>query len=592
MDTPFRAIAVDYDGTLTLNSRPSTDVLAALAEVRAAGIKVLLVTGRILGELLDAFPEVRDWCDVIVAENGTVIWTETAGLRAIAPPVSKTLDDALRTRGIFARRGNVLLATEAHHDTAVLEEIARLGMDYQLVRNRSALMVLPAGRTKGTGVLEALGELGISPHSVIAVGDAENDHALLEACEIGAAVGNAIPALKAHADIVLDAPDGVGVARLLRDLVRGSLPVVVPNRWRVSIGARADGSIVTLPGSGMNILIAGASGSGKSYLAGLLAERLMQLGYSIFVLDPEGDHTQFGNLRGTIAFGGSDPVPQPSQLGHLVHRRYGGAVVDLSLMGPAEKVAYAHAALEEIERHRRATGFPHWVFLDEAHVALGTTSSVLPPPAKGYCLVTYHPGELAKSTLASIDVVCLLPHSESVAREQLEGTRQDADVVDRCLSMASEIHRGQILLLHMNGRISAEVVTLGRRQSGHVRHRHKYVHGYLPPRQQFLFRDEHGLSGRYAANLEDFDRELRVASDAVLFHHVRCGDFSRWIAETLQDDALAMAICQIERDSGDAALLRRQLIDAVEQRYASEEEAHVRLAMSSEASSLPSHGLR
>ena len=62
-------------------------------------------------------------------------------------------------------------------------------------------MILPAGVTKGSGLLEALGELGLSQHNTIGVGDAENDHSLLEVCEIGVAVANAVDAIRAHADV-------------------------------------------------------------------------------------------------------------------------------------------------------------------------------------------------------------------------------------------------------------------------------------------------------------------------------------------------------------------------------------------------------
>ena len=39
-------------------------------------------------------------------------------------------------------------------------------------------MVLPSGVNKATGLSAALVELGLSRHNVVAVGDAENDHAL------------------------------------------------------------------------------------------------------------------------------------------------------------------------------------------------------------------------------------------------------------------------------------------------------------------------------------------------------------------------------------------------------------------------------
>ena len=275
----FRAIAIDYDGTLTSRERPSDDVLAALRETRA-GMKLLLVTGRILSELREAFPEAGKCSNVMrAAENGAVLWSETGVPRCLVPPVSPELDVALKARGVATRRGEALLAMDAAHDLVALEGIARLGLDYQLVRNRAALIILPAGVSKGTGLSEALGELGNLASQRNRNGDAENDHALLETCEIGVAVENAIPALKTHADVVLAEPDGAGIARFLRDSLRGDLPRVVPTRWRVAIGTRADGTSATIPGSGISVLESRArAGSGKSYLAGLLAERLVRLG--------------------------------------------------------------------------------------------------------------------------------------------------------------------------------------------------------------------------------------------------------------------------------------------------------------------------
>ena len=127
---------------------------------------------------------------------------------------------ALTDRGVAHRTGQVLVACAAADEPAASEVIRDLGLDCQLVRNRGELMILPAGVTKGTGLLETLGELGLSHHNTIGVGDAENDHSLLDVCEIGAAVANAVEAIRAHADTVLALPDSQGVAGLLR----GPLP--------------------------------------------------------------------------------------------------------------------------------------------------------------------------------------------------------------------------------------------------------------------------------------------------------------------------------------------------------------------------------
>jgi hydroxymethylpyrimidine pyrophosphatase-like HAD family hydrolase len=68
----FRAVAIDYDGTLA-DGRVKPDTLAALAEARARQIRVIVVTGRIMSELQAVFPDPWDHVDAIVAENGAVL---------------------------------------------------------------------------------------------------------------------------------------------------------------------------------------------------------------------------------------------------------------------------------------------------------------------------------------------------------------------------------------------------------------------------------------------------------------------------------------------------------------------------------------
>ncbi len=102
--------------------------------------------------------------------------------------------------------------------------------------NRGELMILPAGISKGTGLLAALSELGVSPHNVLAVGDAENDLALLQVAEIGVAVANAVPSLVEHADLVLEERNGAGVAALLAGPVLTGEQMIRPARPRIAIG--------------------------------------------------------------------------------------------------------------------------------------------------------------------------------------------------------------------------------------------------------------------------------------------------------------------------------------------------------------------
>ena len=69
----------------------------------------------------------------------------------------------------------------------MLETIRELGLELQVIFNKGAVMVLPTGVNKATGLAAALDELGLSPHNVVGVGDAENDHAFLALCECRAA---------------------------------------------------------------------------------------------------------------------------------------------------------------------------------------------------------------------------------------------------------------------------------------------------------------------------------------------------------------------------------------------------------------------
>ena len=210
-----QAIAIDLDGTLTADDRLSAAALSAIDAVRREGLAVGHVTGRIVRELMATVPGLVERFDAVVAENGAVLALGD-DIRDLTEPVEDALGDALARDAIGFRRGRVLLAGAARDAQTVLDAVGALGLDCQLVRNRGELMVLPAGVSKASGLLAALAELGISIHNTVAIGDAENDLSLLHAAEIGVAVANAVPSLRAHADLVHDEPNGTGVAALHR----------------------------------------------------------------------------------------------------------------------------------------------------------------------------------------------------------------------------------------------------------------------------------------------------------------------------------------------------------------------------------------
>ena len=190
-------------------------------------------------------------------------------------------------------------------------------------------MVVPAGVTKATGVARALAELGTSPHNAVAIGDAENDSTLLHECEVGMATANAVESLRRSADLVLGLPDGEGVVEALEGPVVAGRQRLHPRRWQLLVGHDGRGEPVTVPASQVNVLVRGGSHAGKSHLAGLLAEQLIHLGYSVLVLDPEGDHEQLATLPGVFYTGGSQPLLPAEQIVALLRHPGSSVVVDL-----------------------------------------------------------------------------------------------------------------------------------------------------------------------------------------------------------------------------------------------------------------------
>ena len=93
----------------------------------------------------------------------------------------------------------------------------------------------------------------------VSIGDAENDHSLLEVCEIGVAVANAIDGLRAHADVTLALPDGQRVADLLRGPLLAGRTHLHPRRWQITLGIDDRGEAVTLPASQLNVAGAAAA---------------------------------------------------------------------------------------------------------------------------------------------------------------------------------------------------------------------------------------------------------------------------------------------------------------------------------------------
>jgi HAD superfamily hydrolase (TIGR01484 family) len=212
----FLALAADYDGTIAHDGVVDDQTIHALKEFKESGRRLILVTGRELPDLKRVFPELGVF-DRVVAENGALIYDPASEQeRSLAEPPPAAFIDKLKERKIAPLSiGRTIVATWEPHEAAVLEIIRDLGLELNIIFNKGAVMVLPPGINKSAGLEAALAELELSSHNVVAVGDAENDHAFLQSCGCAAAVANALPMLKASADTVLSGERGAGVVELL-----------------------------------------------------------------------------------------------------------------------------------------------------------------------------------------------------------------------------------------------------------------------------------------------------------------------------------------------------------------------------------------
>jgi hydroxymethylpyrimidine pyrophosphatase-like HAD family hydrolase len=236
----YIALATDYDGTIAHDGKVSPATIAALKRVHASGRKLLLVTGRLLPDLLRVFPHIELF-DRVVVENGALLYNPgTKRKRLLTGPASTKLFEALKQKRVPVENGEGVISTVQPHENTVLELIRNLGVELHVAFNKGAVMILPPGVNKGTGLCKALEELRLSPHNLVGIGDAENDHAFLSRCACAVAVANAIPSLKKQVDIVTKAPNGRGVVELINHLLANDLINHDARRMRRKVSLPAD----------------------------------------------------------------------------------------------------------------------------------------------------------------------------------------------------------------------------------------------------------------------------------------------------------------------------------------------------------------
>ena len=363
----YLALCTDYDGTLATDGRVLPDTVRALERLLASGRRLVLVTGRELDDLQRVCHRL-DLFEYVVAENGALLYQPATGEEtplAQGPPDSFVA--ALRARGVGPISvGRVIVATWEPHETTVLATIRDLGLELQVIFNKGAVMILPAGVTKASGLAHALQKMEISPHNTVGVGDAENDHALLSSCECSVAVANALPTLKRAADIVTAADRGAGVVELIDEMLRDDLASREPqlHRHQLLLGTDTRHREVHIAPHGETVLLVGAANSGKSALAAKLMEQLEARGYTFCVIDVEGD---YGTIAKAVSLGTPDRPPTVDEVLSLLRDADKSGVINLAGLPVADRLPFLRDLAPRLTELRSHLGHPHWVTLNETH---------------------------------------------------------------------------------------------------------------------------------------------------------------------------------------------------------------------------------
>jgi hydroxymethylpyrimidine pyrophosphatase-like HAD family hydrolase len=253
---PPRLIALDIDGTTVHGHRPPSPRVLAAVRGAAERARIMLCTGRTVLGVGHVLEHLGLTSGSTVCSNGAVVLdtASRAVVRSAAmdpAPMVATVRSALPgvvvgceetgvgqrisapfPDGILAGRVRVVSDAEllgtptpkviahwaGHTPDEVAERMAGVvvpGAEYSLDHEMPWVTMVPTGVTKASALAAVAAGHGVAQEDVLAVGDGDNDRAMLRWAGTGVAMGQAPDSVKADADEVTGPVWEDGLAQVL-----------------------------------------------------------------------------------------------------------------------------------------------------------------------------------------------------------------------------------------------------------------------------------------------------------------------------------------------------------------------------------------
>ena len=265
----IKLIAVDIDGTLLNTKREVTpEVFSAVQDAKAAGVKIVIATGRPIAGVQNLLDELnlKDAGDYVITFNGGLVQDTSTGEDIVKEIM--TYEDyqdieflsrklgvhmhAITKDGIYTANRNIgkytvhestlvnmpifyrtpeemankeIVKMRFIDDPEILDAaIAKIPQEfhdkYNIVKSTPFyLEFMNKNTSKGNAIIHLAEKMGLSKNQTMAIGDAENDRAMLEVVGNPVVMENGTDELKKIAKYITKSNDESGVAYAIREWV-------------------------------------------------------------------------------------------------------------------------------------------------------------------------------------------------------------------------------------------------------------------------------------------------------------------------------------------------------------------------------------